>query len=98
MTTPPTGSAPDSKPDPIKSSPNVPSPKPLESSDSKDAILLNSPFAKMFRGTGAEPTVQEMRAIINGILQQQIDTIKQQDARWKEAMKKLKDAIEGNDE
>ena len=51
----------------------------------------------MFERTGAMPTVKEIRAIINGILKQQIDEIKRQDAGWKRAMKKLKEAIEGND-
>lgn len=88
-------------PDPI--GPSLPPQEPIHpstpsappSSDQADAFLLQSPFAKMFRATGAMPTVKEIRAIINGILKQEIAEIKRQDAAWKSAMKKLKEAIEG---
>jgi len=90
-------------PEPLKPKPHPqppkPShaPKPLNPVDKKDEFLLKSPFAKMFERTGMTPTAKEMRAIINGILKQQIDEIKRQDAGWKRAMKKIKEAIEGND-
>ena len=88
MTVPPSGGP---------SAPTPPEPsKPIQP-DSKDAFLLNSPFAKMFKATGTMPTVKEIKAIIDGILKQQILEIKRQDAGWKKAMKKLKEAIEGND-
>ncbi|NGX37854.1 MAG: hypothetical protein K1000chlam2_01017 [Chlamydiae bacterium] len=82
------------------SGPGAPTPpepsKPIQPSDSKDAFLLNSPFAKMFKATGHTPTVKEIKAIIDGILKHEISEIKRQDAGWKKAMKKLKEAIEGN--
>ena len=71
--------------------------KPLSPSDSKDAFLLESPFAKMFRASGAMPTVKEIRAIINGILKEQINEIKRSDAEWKKAMQHLKKVIEGDE-
>ena len=64
----------------------------------QDAFLLTTPWAKMFERAGATPTGKEIRGIINGILNKQIDDIKKEDAKWKEAMKKLKDIIEGNDQ
>lgn len=67
---------------------------PASSEEQRDSFLLQSPFAKMFQATGVPPTVKEIRAIINGILQQEISEIKRQDAAWKKAMKQLKDAIE----
>lgn len=81
------------KPDPIKAPKGKPTP--MQPSNSKYDFLLNSPFAKMFKATGAMPTVKEIRAIINGILKQQLNEMKRQDAGWKKAMRKLKDAIEG---
>ncbi|MDN3505925.1 MAG: hypothetical protein P0S96_01695 [Simkaniaceae bacterium] len=69
--------------------------KPLDPSDSKDAFLLKSPFAKMFEQTGAKPTVKEMKGIIDGILKTVINQVKKQDAGWKKAMKKMKEAILG---
>ena len=93
-TPPPEPLKPKPPPEPPKPSE---APKPLKPADGNDSFLLNSPFAKMFERTGAMPTVKEIRAIINGILKQQIDEIKKQDAGWKRAMKKLKEAIEGND-
>lgn len=94
MTTPPPPSEPQGpkQPEPLKP---VKKPTPLHPADKKDAFLLNSPFAKMFARTGAKPTIKEMRAIINGILKTQINEIKRQDASWKKAMKKLKEAILG---
>jgi len=92
MTTPTEGPSPLKPPD----KPSGPSPKPIKpAKDKKDEYLLKSPFAKMFERTGATPTVKEMRAIINGILKTEIDQIKKQDAGWKKAMKRLKEAIEG---
>lgn len=67
---------------------------PPSSAEQRDSFLLQSPFAKMFQATGVPPTVQEIRAIINGILKQEISEIKRQDEAWKKAMKQLKDAIE----
>ncbi len=94
MTEPATGPTPPKQPEqPSGSKPA----KPLSPSDQKSAFLLNSPFAKMFRASGATPTVKEMRAIMNGILKSAVDRIKKDEARWKKAMKKMKDAIEGND-
>lgn len=94
MTTQPPDSTPPPTPGghPIKPSEGAPKPMP-----EKDAFLLKSPFAKMFAATGTEPTAKEMRMIINSILKYQVDQIKKQDAAWKKAMKKLKDAIEGKD-
>lgn len=97
MTTPPTGPDQPSKQPPLPPSGPSNGPKPLTPSDKEDAFLLTSPFAKMFERTGAMPTGKEIRAIINGILKQQVDAIKKQDASWKKAMKKLKDVIEGKD-
>lgn len=63
--------------------------------DKKDAYLLKSPFAKMFTAHGAKVTAKEIRAIINGILKQQVEEIKKQDAKWKKAMRKLRETLEG---
>jgi ABC-type glycerol-3-phosphate transport system substrate-binding protein len=68
----------------------------LDPSDSKYAFLLKTPFAKMFERAGATPTIKQMRAIIDQILKQTIREIKRQEKGWKKAMKKMKDAIEGN--
>lgn len=87
--TPPTG------PKPPPESQPPPAPQPIDPSDSKAAFLLKSPFAKMFEKTGATPTVKEMKAIINGILRQQIQEIKKSDDRWKQAMENLRKAIQG---
>ena len=67
------------------------------SSEDQASALENSPFAKMFEATGAMPTAKEIRAIINGILRQQVAVIKRDDEEWKKANRKLKEAIEGND-
>jgi hypothetical protein len=95
MTTPPSG--PGQPPPPPEHIQPPSTPKMAKSDDPRAAFLLSSPFAKMFEGTGAQPTAKEMHAIINGILKQQINEIKRSDAGWKKAMKKLKEAIEGND-
>ncbi len=89
--TPPTG------PKPPPESQPPPTPQPIDPSDSKDAFLLKSPFAKMFEKTGAMPTVKEIKAIINGILQQQIQAIKRSDDQWKQAMENLRKAIQGEE-
>ena len=91
-TRPPSGPPPG-----VPSQPTGPSPSESASQSAYDAELLQSPFAKMFTATGAQPTAKEIQAIINGILKQQVDDIKKQDEEWKKAMKKMKDIIEGND-
>lgn len=91
MTTPTSGpGAPEPQPPPTPSSGG----KPIEPHKSS---MLDSPFARMFAATGAMPTVKQMTMIINGILKQQVDQIKQQDAQAKKNAKKLRDAIEGKD-
>ena len=94
MPEPTSGAGSNPPPKPIKP---TGSPKPLSPSDAKDAFLLQSPFAKMFRATGAQPTVKEIRMIINGILKEQINEIKRSDAQWKKAMEHMKKVIEGNE-
>jgi len=94
MTQPTGGSGSTPPPEPIKP---ASSPKPLSPSDSKDAFLLQSPFAKMFERTGQMPTVKEIRAIINGILKQQISEIKRSDEQWKKSMERMKRVIEGDE-
>ncbi|NGX39904.1 MAG: hypothetical protein KR126chlam1_01241 [Chlamydiae bacterium] len=92
MTIPPGGPTPPelpSEPPPPSISPGAPS--------GGDSKIMQSPFAQMFAATGSMPTAKEMKAIMNGILMQEVRNIKQQDKRWKEAMKKLKKAIKGED-
>lgn len=72
-------------------------PKPLSPSNAKYAFLLKSPFAQMFRATGAMPTVKEIRAIINGILKEQINEIKRSDKEWKKTDEYLKRVIRGDE-
>lgn len=70
---------------------------PISKDDAKYAFLLQSPFAKMFTATGVQPTVKEIRGVINGILQNEINRIKEQDAEWKKTMEHLRKVIEGKD-
>lgn len=94
MTQPTGGSGSTPPPEPIKPSS---SPKSPTSSGSDDAYLLKSPFAKMFRASGAMPTVKEIRAIINGVLKTQLSEMKRADKEWKKAQEKLKKVIEGGE-
>jgi hypothetical protein len=93
MTTPASGPS----PTPPPQGPSPAGGQSPQSSDEKDAYLLQSPFAKMFRATGHMPTAQEMKAMMNGILMQAVNQIKQQDQQWKKAMQKLKEQLEGKD-
>lgn len=89
----PTGST----PEPLK----PPSPQPLTPSgggDSKYAFYLKSPWAKMFKATGVEPTVKEIKMIIDGVLQQVMNSMKQEEAETKKAEEHLKKVIEGQDD
>lgn len=80
--------------DPTPSEPQPSQPvNPAQSKSAQDVALLNSPFAQMFRKSGAQPTPKEIQEIINGILKQQVTQIKLQDAAWQRAMKKLKNAM-----
>lgn len=51
----------------------------------------------MFRATGAMPTIKEMRAIMDGILNTVIQQMKLQEAEEKKAQERLKKVIEGQD-
>ena len=64
---------------------------------SESGSILNSPFAKMFAKVGVFPTAKQMIQIMGNILKQQIDQIRKSEQSWKEAMRKMKDAIEGDD-
>ena len=101
MTTPGAGPSPTPPPQgpqgPQGPSTPPPSSQPAQQTDQQDAALLNSPFAKMFAATGTMPTAKEMQAIINGILNQVVAQVKQDDAQWKKAMEKLKKQLEGKD-
>lgn len=74
---------------------SAPPPKPLSGGGSDP--IMNSPFAQMFAKTGHMPTAEELHAIINGILNQQIAQMRKNDAKMKEASRKLKKVIEGDD-
>ena len=93
MSVPPAGEAPQEPIQPL-TPPSSPSPT---GDDSKYAFLLKSPFAKMFRATGAMPTIKEMRAIMDGILNTVIQQMKLQEAEEKKAQERLKKVIEGQD-
>ncbi len=69
---------------------------PAASSPKSSDWVLNSPWAKMFKGTGMSPTAKELHQMINSILKHQVQEIKKDQARMKKALRKIKEAIEGN--
>lgn len=77
-------------------------PKPMisgsSSSDSKDSFYLQSPFAKMFKRTGAEVTPKMMKMIIDNILRTVVEAYKQQAKEAKKANEHLKKVIEGKED
>lgn len=73
------------------------SPPPSGSGDQLPPSMMNSPFVRMFSQTGATPSAKEIKQMMDNILKDVMAAIKKGDDRWKASMRKIKDAIEGND-
>ncbi len=92
-TTPPGGpTGPGHTPEPIKP---AGAPKGHPGTPKEEPNISNSPFAKMFARSGAVLTQKQLHMMMSSLLKQTLTEIKREDARWKKAMKKLKDEIEG---